>query len=457
MSYDEHRVRPAPSDEYLGNPHKGCCTFQHFNGDELFPGETWSEHGPLAWPPAKTAVIDGYLPSTVAYCRWYWNVLEKQEGQYDFSMIENSLETCRQRGQTLAVRLMPFGTGPDDALPAWYPAGYPTRPESPKRHTLITPIYDSPEYLRKWGDLIRAFGARFDGHPLLESFDMAYIGPWGEGAGECSAEQCRRFAEVYRQALPRTIRLAMIGSPQMNAGIATGAGWRCDCFGDLRNAGDRYVPKPLSWNHMYDAYPRQVAEGGAADAWKTAPVHLETCWVPMTWYRLGFDIDFIIEQGLKYHATYFMPKYTRLPEKWMDKLAAFCRRLGYRFIWRQSQLPYKAARGGSFRLMTWIENVGVAPPYRRYDLALRLRQGDREHFVILDDIDTTRWLPGDIWLDRTVRVPPEVSAGWAELSAALVEKGTTSPRVRFAVKERYPDGWVDLGGIEIVNPDGPPL
>ena len=27
------RVRPTPSNAYLGNPHKGICTFQHFNGD----------------------------------------------------------------------------------------------------------------------------------------------------------------------------------------------------------------------------------------------------------------------------------------------------------------------------------------------------------------------------------------------------------------------------------------
>lgn len=60
------RVRPTPTYEYLANPHKGCCTFQHFNGDVLFDGVRWSEEGPVEFPPRVAAgVIDGYLPSTV--------------------------------------------------------------------------------------------------------------------------------------------------------------------------------------------------------------------------------------------------------------------------------------------------------------------------------------------------------------------------------------------------------
>ncbi len=235
----------------------------------------------------------------------------------------------------------------------------------------------------------------------------------------------------------------------MRAGVASGAGWRCDCYGNLRNAGDKYVPRPLSWNHMYDAYPRETVECGATETWRTGPVHLETCWVPMGWYRSNYDIDFILEQGLKYHATYFMPKYTRLPEKWMDKLAAFCRRLGYRFVYRQAQLSYKVSPGGSFKFMSWIENVGVAPIYRRYDYALRLRQGERQAVVVFDDVDIRKWLPGDAWFGRQVKLPDGFEKGYAELAAGLIDPQTRTPCVRFAVKEQFPDGWVDLGGIEI--------
>ena len=51
------RVRPTPVEDYLSNPHRGCCTFQHFNGDELFAGTSWSEAGPTEFPERK---YDGF-------------------------------------------------------------------------------------------------------------------------------------------------------------------------------------------------------------------------------------------------------------------------------------------------------------------------------------------------------------------------------------------------------------
>src|SRR5438094_20012 len=97
------RIRPTPTEAYLRNPHKGCCTFQRFNGDPLFPGTSWSEEGPLEFPAAQYDVTPGYLPSTVAYCRWFWRVLEPRDGEYDFRVIDESLRVCQERGQTLAV------------------------------------------------------------------------------------------------------------------------------------------------------------------------------------------------------------------------------------------------------------------------------------------------------------------------------------------------------------------
>ena len=176
---------------------------------------------------------------------------------------------------------------------------------------------------------------------------------------------------------------------------------------------------------------------------------LETGWVPMGWYERGWDIDFILEQGLKHHPTYFMPKSARLPDAWMDKLALYCNRNGYRYVLRQALFDRRAPAGGEFRFQSWVENVGVAPIYRRYDFALRLRQGDVEAVIPMPDVDIRAWQPGDVWLDLSVRVPAEIRRGWAELSAGLVAPGTREARVRFAVREQFSDGWVDLQGIEI--------
>jgi len=49
----QKRIRPKEFTGFLLNPHKGCATFQRFNGDPLSEGKTWSESGPTAFPPRK--------------------------------------------------------------------------------------------------------------------------------------------------------------------------------------------------------------------------------------------------------------------------------------------------------------------------------------------------------------------------------------------------------------------
>ena len=99
---------------------------------------------------------------------------------------------------------------------------------------------------------------------------------------------------------------------------------------------------------------------------------------------------------------------------------------------------------------TWIENVGVAPIYRRYDLAIRLRQRDHEAVLVLPDVDIRTWLPGDAWIERSVTLPAAFTAGHVRLSIGLVAPGPRDARIAFAVKEVYSDRWVDLGGFDIV-------
>jgi hypothetical protein len=169
----------------------------------------------------------------------------------------------------------------------------------------------------------------------------------------------------------------------------------------------------------------------------------------MFWYAHGFDLDFILEQALKYHATYFMPKSTPLPEPWIEKLSRFCRRLGYRYVFRQATIDRRVAPRGIFLFQAWIENVGVAPIYRRYDFALRLRQGNEEHVVVFDGVDIRTWLPGDVCLEKRIELPKAFGAGYVEISAGLLDPQTRKACVSFAVKERFADRWTLLGGIEV--------
>jgi hypothetical protein len=181
--------------------------------------------------------------------------------------------------------------------------------------------HNDPLYLRHWGDHIRALGARYDGHPVLESFDIAYGGPCGETGGNCTPETARKLADIYLEAFRKTQLLSMLGTDGCRHAAAKAGrsiGWRAACYGDFRANGMGVVPDPLCWNHMIDAYPKEVEECGVKDAWKTAPVTLETCWTVPYWHGQAWDLDRTLEHGYKYHVSVFMPKSVYIPEAVAD-------------------------------------------------------------------------------------------------------------------------------------------
>lgn len=434
----------------LDNPGKGCATFQRFNGDPINPGERWSEEGPLTFPRRKYRIAPRYLPASVSYCRWFWVVLEPREGSFNWRMVEGALKTAKARGQTLQVRLMPFGSSGQPQLPGWYVRKYATRTGSKpeRRYVYLEPDYSKEEYFVTWGKVIREFARRFDGHPDLESVDLAFIGPWGEGAGDMSERRIERFVDLYIKCHKQTPLLTNIDGYQFPAGIARGTGWRCDCFGDLRTKGQMYVPGAPGWNHTFDAYPMAVAKANAQEAWKTQPVVFETCSTPLTWEKREYDLDLIIQQGLKSHVSVFMPKSCPIPRAYLKPLADFCDRIGYRFVLRQALYETPVRRNGALSVKFWIENTGVAPVYRPYSLALRMRTGRRERVAVVTR-DIRSWLPGDIWIEKRIKVPAALGRGPVMLSAGLVDPQTLAPKLKFANDGIGAGGWLPLAHLSV--------
>lgn len=453
------KKRFTETKRYLNNPHRGCCTFQKFNGDPLFPGQSWSEQGPLEFPETvdkNWEVTDGYLPCSVSYCRWFWDVLEPEEGKYDFSFIEKSLEICAAKGQTMTIRLMPYGSGKQSQIPNWYKKKYPTTINSHKGFNLTVPDPESKEYQLKWGQLLKAFATKFDNNPLLEAIDIAFIGPWGEGAGNSSDETTKCFVDLYRQAFNKTIVISQLSPKTFKYAKEINAGWRVDCFGDLKSGGSNTYSREMTTNHMFDSYPKNLIKCEAQDVWQTAPVFMETCSVPMTWFYGGktkfidksYDIDFIIEQGFKYHMTYFMPKSTKLPAEWMEKLYDFCEKIGYRFMLRQAICQRQVNLNADLSLNFWIENIGVAPIYYHYDLSIRLRQDHHEEILKLEHVDIKKWLPGSIWLEENIKLNNNFKPGLLEVDLGITNQ-MNQVAVKFVIEESFADGWVRVGDVVI--------
>jgi len=448
------RIRPAYNDAFLNNPHKGTTTFQRFNGDALYPTMRWDDSkGPLEFPAPQNADLsnDHYPPTRIAYCRWAWRVLEPEKGKIRFDVLDAALKTAHDRGQTLQIRMQPWVGR--EAAPRWYLDKGGTTRESGKGID-----HNNALYLQHWGDFIRALGQRYDGHADLESFDVAYGGQWGEGGGNATYETASKLVDVYRESFKKTPLVLMLGTEGCKyASTLKGLhfGWRADSFGDVRTRGQGVVPDALSWNHMLDAYPETVQETIAPDAWKYAPVTYETAGTVASWKRANFDIDWIIEQGYKYHVSVFMPKSVAIPDEWMPKIMEFNKRMGYRFALQQMNLPLEARAGQEIQAFATIDNKGVAPIYRPYRFALRFSQGDR-HYVVALKQDIRTWMPDLTFFREKFVFPAELKLGEVKVSCSIVNDRNT-PVVKLAIKPLDADGWHPLTSMDVVEKDSPAI
>jgi len=199
---DVRVVRPREIEDVLVNPGIGFTTFQRFNGDALNPGAGWTEGKPIEYQPFSGDLANKDHPATsIAYFRVNWRFVEPEEGRYAWDMLDRALDTAAERGQTLMLRISPYEQGID--VPDWYRQKVgPEAGLTPKWRT----DPENPLYAARFGGLIRRLGARYDGHPDLESVDVSIVGFWGEGSGGHELKEATRKALIgaYLDAFHRT-------------------------------------------------------------------------------------------------------------------------------------------------------------------------------------------------------------------------------------------------------------
>jgi len=444
LSQDTIIVRPKEIDDVLTNPGIGFMTFQRFNGDKLNEGKKWTEGYPIVQQDFDGNLEnDGHPMTSLAYFRVYWRFVEPAKDKYRWDLIDNALETAKSRGQTLLLRIAPYGTGADNDVPDWYRKMLGKEENLPEKKWRTDP--EDPRYVENFGDMIRDLGDRYDGHPMLESVDLSIVGAWGEGAGSAKLTRKTREALVdsYLEAFQGTHLIMLLTDEKTNRyGLSKrNVGWRVDCLGDMGG----FSP---TWCHMCDYYPQAIVNFGMKDAWKKAPVSLEVCWVMHHWKDKGWDIDYIIDQSLKWHISSFNAKSSPVPDEWRPHVNRWLNRMGYRFVLRKFTYPSKVKPGGRLSFTSWWENKGVAPCYRPFRLAFRLN-GSRGKVILVSDADLRSWLPGDNIYDSAVTVPPDTAAGRYDLEIALLDERIDEPGVKLAIEGRRPDGWCNLGKITV--------
>ena len=450
-------IRPTEIDDVLSNPGMGFMTFQRFNGDALNEGSGWTEGMPIDYQEFDGDLSNLDYPSTtIAYWRVYWKFMEPEKGMYRWDMLDKALEMARSRGQSLLIRIAPYGTGDERDVPAWYRAMVGDEKEWGYSNPVNKWMVDAedPRYAKYFGGFIRAMGKRYDGHPDLEAVDLSIVGAWGEGAGSELLSQATREALVnsYTDSFKKTplIALLMDRETNMYANSQIPVGWRIDCIGDL----GFWAEDQNGWTHMYDFYPQEIIRCGLQDDWIKSPLSFEICGTFLRWRdREGYDRDdvkYIFDETLKWHMSSFNAKSSPVPEEWKDLVDEWLKKMGYRFVLRRFSYPGKVEANGRLPFKSWWDNKGVAPCYKDFTLALRLVSADQT-IVLPTDAIVREWLPGDNIYDHTLVVPDHLPTGRYKLQIALVDRINHEPRVNLAIEGRQEDGWYPLGPIEIVR------
>ena len=115
-------IRPIEIDDVLVNPGIGFTTFQMFNGDNHKANQDVLRE--LDLERYQNSITDqqniNHPPTSLAYFRILWKVIEPEQGDYQWAYIDELLKLAHQHGQTLTLRISPYKGKPIDDVPVWY-------------------------------------------------------------------------------------------------------------------------------------------------------------------------------------------------------------------------------------------------------------------------------------------------------------------------------------------------
>ena len=431
----------------LSNPHKGW--YWHY----IDNGYTRIEYRDRIDPDDDMSDFPGL---NHLYLRFDWSDIEKTEGVFDWSYLDEIMDTWSKRGYRFSLRACTF-EGWGDATPRWvYEAGA----KYIQLHVL-EPVYDDPVYLEKLENFMREFGRKYNNDPRIEFVDIGTFGTWGEGHTSAGSEtiypvECiQKHIALHAKYFPDKIILLnddMIGhrkeQPEedkneiLSFALTVGAGARDDSV-CVSSYSENFQYDTLRSPSFFDHF------------WKTAPVDLEfehyhsVIARPPHYFAEGLPF---IEACRRTHATY--AGFHGYPRPWLEKFPFLteylANRLGYWYFVDGLRItPFSEGCDNTFVLR--MENRGFAPAYNRFTLSFKLvNEETGEAHIFETDADNRLWMPGEI-TDVPIRLKTRsISSGTYSLHMRLCE-GDVIIKIGMA-SERYEDGWYKLLDTLSVKP-----
>ena len=458
----------------LVNPHKGW--YHHY-----------PDNHPDKYRIARDADLLEFPGMDHVYLRLAWSYLEPNEGQFDWAVIDRIIEKWTAHGMGIAFRISCKETSTDRieqqyATPRWvkeagaqgghYRNGEPVGPEGPWE-----PRFDDPIFLEKLEQFLAAFAARYDRQPWVRYVDIGSIGDWGEGHTWAGSRQTLSLAvrklhvDLHLKHFKRAPLVisddfvyALKDAAERQALhqhiLTNGISYRDDSImvnGYFANTSDSFTVR--SPEFFADAYLRtptvlELEHYGKVKQLGNWEVRPESAAAKFGRGKTGPDFFRGALQLL--HATYI--GYHGDARAWLDDNPGLTRELlnrcGYWLFPVTLGLPSTLVAGAVAPFRLTIDNRGVAPPYRPYELRVRL-SGERASWVGVVGRTDKSWLPGaPIVVQDQLALPADLESGRYAVSAGLFDGSSGKDRpVELALQAtlREPEGYYRVAEVVVAS------
>ncbi|MGN0355113.1 MAG: DUF4832 domain-containing protein [Muricoprocola sp.] len=340
-----------------------------------------------------------------AYVPVYWNLLEPEEGKYDFEELEERCHFKKWGENHVRLILRVVADSPSEErhmdIPQWL---YEKMGEAGDWYDSdygkgFSPDYRSTVFQEAHAKLIQALADRYGENPQVAFLQLGSLGHWGEWHvnTEAGIEQfpyqnvTDQYVQDYLNCFPAS-KLLLRRSYEI--GAREGLGLYNDSFGD-----EKSHKLWLSWiKDGYVSDQNQEKLSGMPDFWKKAPSGGEFATSEETdWYFNPEQFDTTMQLLLQSHTTFLgpnAPKYDECSGEIKQNVEILLQNMGYCLGIRQCTLKREFFSRKLNLELVW-ENAGIAPLYQDWPIYLELR--DEEGKMVWSNVyesNLSSWTPG---------------------------------------------------------------
>ncbi len=401
------------------------------------------------------------IDHSLVYARLTWRELEREEGVFDFTGFErrNRLDHWWRAGKRLVLRFVMDAPGRERHrdIPDWLYEAMGEDAGQYYENALgrgFSPNYANWLLIEKHAAVIRALGARYDGHQgvaFVELGSLGHDGGWTTQQVDSDwdmppSTDLKAWVGAYTGAFARTPLLA--SAPYQPVRL-TGIGLYNDRLGDEKATWDWL--DTLEYGGYDEAVGAELRGVGAQRRSAPSGAHIPRSIDQQVLFGRGMGA--LLRELRESHTTYVGGvKATDLTEAMRDNISVALSAMGYRLWVREAGWPRAMRAGYRLKLDLDVHNDGAQAFSQPWPVELSLFNAGQKVYAQVTELDVRKFVPGVTRAAATIDLPRALSAGRYDLGIAVLDPTSGEPAVELAMNAGRIGLRTLLGEIEVTPP-----